>query len=93
MKKVFLAISFGALMLASSAAFAEEPAMNVNQRMHPNLATAQRLSNKAYQEITAAQNYNRRDMQGHAQKAKELLVQANYELKLAAEAANENRHR
>jgi hypothetical protein len=28
------------------------------------------------------------DMQGHAEKARELLVQVNQELKLAAEAAN-----
>jgi hypothetical protein len=39
----------------------------------------------------AAQEANEFDMQGHAQKAKNLLDEANKELKLAAEAANRNR--
>ena len=47
-----------------------------------------RLSNNAYQRIVAAQKANEWDMEGHAQKAKELLDQVNQELKLAAEAAN-----
>lgn len=37
-----------------------------------------------------AQKANEWDMQGHAQKAKDLLDQANSELKLAAQAANRN---
>ena len=51
---------------------------------------AQRLSQEAYEKITAAQQANEWDMQGHAAKAKELLDQVNKELKLAAEAANKN---
>ena len=39
----------------------------------------------------AAQQANEWDMQGHAQKAKNLLDQVNSELKLAAEAANKNK--
>jgi hypothetical protein len=39
----------------------------------------------------AAQRANEWDMQGHAQKAKELLDQVNAELKEAAGAANEGR--
>jgi hypothetical protein len=38
----------------------------------------------------AAQKANEWDMRGHAQKAKELLEQANSELKQAAEAANKD---
>lgn len=91
MKKMFCAISFGALMLASSAVFAEEPALNVNQRMHPNIAAAQRLNVQSYRKISLAQRVNGNNMDGHAQTAKELLVQVNDELKLAAEAANQNR--
>jgi len=48
------------------------------------------LSEQAYNKIIAAQEANEWDMQGHAQKAKELLEQANQQLKLAAEAANKN---
>lgn len=41
--------------------------------------------------ITEAQRADEWDMNGHAAKAKELLDQANTELKAAAEAANQNK--
>jgi len=68
----------------------KKPAQNVSPRRHPNLAQAQNLSAQAYQKIVAAQKANEWDLQGHAQKAKELLDQVNQELKLAAEASNAN---
>jgi hypothetical protein len=55
------------------------------------LAAAQRLADQAYQKITAAQEANEWDMQGHAAKAKDLLDQANRELKAAAASANKNK--
>ena len=64
--------------------------MNPNPRPHPNLAEAQKLTAQAYQKITAAQQANEWDLEGHAQKAKNLLDQANNELKQAAQAANAN---
>lgn len=69
----------------------KKPAQNVSGRRHPNLAAAQHLAAQAYQKIIAAQQANEWDMEGHAQKAKELLDQANNELKQAAEAANKNK--
>jgi hypothetical protein len=66
------------------------PQDNINPNRHPNLAAAQRLSDQAYYKIVAAQQANEWDMDGHAQKAKELLDQASRELKAAAEAANHN---
>ena len=69
----------------------KKPAQNVSAKRHPNLAAAQHLSEQAYQKIIAAQKANEWDMEGHAQKAKELLDQANNELKQAAEAANKNK--
>jgi hypothetical protein len=42
----------------------------------------------AFQKTVEAQQANEWDLQGHAQKAKDLLDQANNELKLAAEASN-----
>jgi hypothetical protein len=66
------------------------PARNVSGHRHPNLAAAQRLCAQAYQRIVDAQRDNEWDMQGHAQRAKDLLDQANNELKQAAEAANRN---
>jgi hypothetical protein len=79
----------GAAILSTSAAFAQKPVRNVSGKRHPNLAAAQRLCDQAYNKISAAQSANEFDMDGHAQKAKELLEQANAELKKAAEAANE----
>ncbi len=67
------------------------PERNVSGARHPNIAAAQRLTDQAYNKIVAAQQANEWDMDGHAQKAKELLEQANRELKAAAEAANHHR--
>jgi hypothetical protein len=77
--------------IAGGIAIAEQPAQNVSKGKHPNLAAAQNLSLKAYDKITAAQQANEWDMQGHAKKAKELLDEVNKELKQAAEAANKNK--
>jgi len=62
----------------------------ISAARHPNLASAQRFIEQAYSKIVAAQEANEFDMNGHAQKAKTLLDQANHELKEAAAAANRN---
>jgi hypothetical protein len=81
------AIVVGSLMIVGGAALAQ-PQRDISSRRHPNLAAAQRLSQQAWEKISAAQQANEWDMQGHAKKAKELLDEVNRELKLAAEAAN-----
>jgi hypothetical protein len=82
----------GAILLLGSLAIAQKPpAENVSKGKHPNLAAAQRLTAQAFAKITAAQEDNEFDMQGHAKKAKDLLDQANNELKQAAGAANKNK--
>ena len=87
-----IAVSISALLLLlSMTATAQRPERNVSRRRHPNLAAAQRLSRQAWEKVMAAQRANEWDMQGHAQKAKELLDQVNAELKEAAGAANEGR--
>jgi hypothetical protein len=68
-----------------------QPATNVSKGKHPNLAAAQNLSLKAFDKISAAQQANEFDMQGHALKAKNLLEQVNAELKQAAQSANKNK--
>ena len=78
-----------ALLLIAGAIVAQ-PKRNVSPGKHPNIAAAQRFSQQAYDKIVAAQQANEWDMQGHAQKAKELLEQANNELKQAAQAANKS---
>ena len=76
------------LFLISGLALAQRPAKNISPGRHPNLAAAQRLSRQAYERIVAAQEANEWDLQGHAQKAKNLLDEVNNELKQAAEASN-----
>ena len=82
-----------ASLLVIGATASAQPERNISGRRHPNLAAAQRLSRQAYEKIMAAQSANEWDMNGHAQKAKELLDRANEELKMAAETANERRRR
>jgi hypothetical protein len=68
--------------------FAQRPRRNVSAAGHPNIAAAQRLVAQAFDKITAAQRANEFDLGGHGAKAKDLLEEANRELKLAAEASN-----
>lgn len=90
MKKLLSALALSVAVIAAGNAFADKPVRNVSGKRHPNLAAAQRLSNQAFNKIIAAQRANEWDMNGHAQKAKELLEQANEELKAAAQTANQN---
>jgi len=87
-KTKVLGVLLGCLLLIAAVAMAQRPVENVAPGRHPNLAAAQRLSEQAYNKIIAAQQANEWDMQGHAQKAKELLDQVNQQLKMAAQAAN-----
>lgn len=82
MKKIIVAALMGALIGVSAMALAHPK--------HPNLAAAHELVVKAIEKIDAAQKANDFDMAGHAAKAKDLLTQAEGELKQAAEEANEN---
>ncbi len=90
MKRTVTAFALGCFLLLTGSHYAQPPARNVSSRRHPNITAAQRFSHQAWEKILAAQKANEWDMQGHAQKAKELLDQVNAELKLAAEAANAN---
>lgn len=83
MKKIILAVVLGTILGAGVAVYAHPK--------HPNLAAAHELVQKALARIDDAQKANDFDMGGHAQKAKDLLVQAEGELKQAAEEANENK--
>ncbi len=78
----------GATLLCCGLTLAQEPAQDIDARMHPHLAEAQNHVVQANQAIITAQKANHDDMRGHAEKARSLLVEANKELKLAAEAAN-----
>jgi hypothetical protein len=82
-RKVILSIA-GSLTLAA-AAFAQ---VDVSARRHPNLNAAQRQIEGAIASVDRAQAANEYDMNGHAAKAKELLSQADAEIKAAAVVAN-----
>jgi hypothetical protein len=66
----------------------QAPAVDISAARHPHLAAAQQEIQKAWQKMVEAQKANDWDMDGHAQKAKELLAQATKDLKSAALAAN-----
>lgn len=91
MKRLAWIVMIAGLVIAAAAA-ADQPVRDVSGKRHPNLAAAQRLVDQAYKRVTDAQQANEFDLGGHAAKAKELLEQANAELKQAAEVSNEHRH-
>jgi hypothetical protein len=87
--KAYIAILSATLFCAAT--LAQEPVLDIDKRIHPNLAEAQRLVVEANRYVSLAQKDNRYDMRGHAEKARDLLAQVNNELKAAAEAANAHR--
>lgn len=90
-RNVVVGIVLALAMLCTGMVFAQKkPKENVSPKRHPNIAAAQRLSSQAYQRIVDAQNANEWDLAGHAQKAKQLLEEANEELKKSAEISNIN---
>jgi hypothetical protein len=89
--KTVMGLALGGALICGGFALAQKPVQDVSGKKHPNLTAAQRLSEEAYNKITAAQQANEWDMDGHAAKAKDLLDQVNNQLKLAAEAANKNK--
>jgi hypothetical protein len=88
MKKLIIGSVTSFALLCGGIVLAQKPVENVSAKKHPNLAAAQRMVQNAWEKISAAQTANEFDMQGHAAKAKDLLDQANQQLKMAAEAAN-----
>lgn len=88
MKSLAIAALVATVTLLAPTANAQTPPVNVGAARHPNLAAAQRLAKRAFEKIVAAQDANEFDLGGHAAKAKDLLDQANAELKAAAETAN-----
>lgn len=63
------------------------PIVNIGQR-HGNMRRAQENLVAAYQAISAAQEANEGQLGGHAARAKELISQADYEIRQAANVSN-----
>ena len=95
MKDVVLGSIMSMFLLVGGLAFGQgmgksvpPPKQNVSEKRHPNLSAAQHHLDMAFEKIKAAQDANEFDMEGHAKKAKELIDEADKELKQAAETAN-----
>lgn len=61
----------------------------VDPRRNPNIAAAQQYCEQALSMISAAQQANQFDMQGHAKRAQGLIERAIQELNAAAAIANQ----
>ncbi len=79
---------FAALALVSTVAFAGP---HLSHKHHSNLAAAHDAVKTAIAKVSAAQEANEFDMDGHAAKAKDLLDQVDSELSQAAAAADANK--
>ncbi len=85
---LLLSVGLYTAFTCSAVTLAQAPVVNIDAHRHGNLAAAQRYIVQAYQKIDAAQGDNHEQLGGHAQRAKDLLTQADEELRLAANVAN-----
>jgi hypothetical protein len=99
MKQYLMAAVVAAGLAAASASCAQtaqasaaaDPVMNISAARYGNLAAAQSYSRQAYERLTMAQMDHRYRLGGHANRAKDLLRQANFEMKLAAQSIDRPR--
>jgi hypothetical protein len=85
LKRVLVYGACSAVLFTSGVAVGQ---VNINADRHPHLAEAQRLITQAEGQIDAAQVAWKDKLGDHAQRAKQLLQQADAELKQAATYAN-----
>ncbi len=86
--KIVTRIAAAALIAGTAIlAFAQAPVVNIGDR-HGNLRNAQQNIVSAFHSIESAQQDNDNQLGGHAQRAKDLLIQADQELRQAADVAN-----
>ena len=86
-KGMLVGTALGVVLGCSGAIFAQAPVVNIGNR-HGNLRAAQSYIVQAYQRIESAQRDNDGQLGGHAQRAKDLLAQADAELRQAANVSN-----
>jgi uncharacterized protein YbaP (TraB family) len=87
-RNIRIVTAAGTVLLFCGISLAQQPVQDIDKKIHPNLAEAQRLIVDANRYIVMAQQDNKSDMKDHAEKARQHLIEANQELKAAAEAAN-----
>jgi hypothetical protein len=88
MKNKTSAFVIAASFVTVTLLFAQAPVVNISPERHGNLAAAQNYIVQAYQMVNRAQSANDSQLGGHAQRAKDLLSQADYELRQAANVSN-----
>ena len=88
-KDMLVGTALGLVLGCSGAIFAQQPMVDIGNR-HGNLRAAQQYIQSAWQRIDQAQVDNNYNLGGHAGRAKELLVQASEELRVAADVANQH---
>jgi len=89
-KSIFLGAAVGAALVFGCATQAQQgPMVDIGNR-HGNLRQAQENIVQAWHLVSEAQEMNDSRLGGHAANAKRLLEQANDELRLAADVANEH---
>lgn len=76
--------------LCGIAVDAQGPILNIDPHSHRNLAAAQNYIVLAYEKVNEAQAENGDRLRGHAAQAKALLNEADAELRMAANAANQS---
>jgi hypothetical protein len=89
MNRIVRLASLGLILAVAGATQAQQPTVNIGER-HGNLRAAQEHIVQAYQLIGVAQQDNDARLGGHAGRARELLIQADQELRQAANVANNN---
>jgi hypothetical protein len=87
-KSLFLTAALYTIVACVEVTYAQAPVVNIDPHRHGNLAAAQSYIVQAYQKLNAAQRDNQDQLGGHAQKAKDLLTQADTEIRLAANVSN-----
>jgi hypothetical protein len=88
-KSFVLGAALASATLFGCATMAQDgPIVDIGFR-HGNLRNAQENIVAAFQYISAAQRDNDGQLGGHAARAKQLLTEANYELRMAADVSNE----
>lgn len=91
-KRKFRFVGASAVLIFAGVAYAaQRPVVNIGER-HGNLRSAQEMIVGAYDKIDQAQQANHGELAGHAQRAKDYLVQADQELRAAANVANQEGH-
>jgi len=86
-KDMLIGTALGLVLGCTGAIFAQAPVVDIGNR-HGNLRAAQQYIVSAWERIGQAQHDNDGQLGGHAARAKDLLVQANEELKMAANVSN-----